>query len=148
VAKAKGIQMTKDSKLIFKDSRRNLLKGAFIGGIGVGSGVLSPSQVTAQSISNGKESGTTNPSYVFFTPNEADWIEAVVNHMIPADHLTPSGSDLGVNLFIDRALNDGWGKGDRLYLDGPWERGTPTQGYQLPLTPAQLYRNCGFKFLL
>ncbi len=133
--------MTKDSKLIFKDSRRNLLKGAFIGGIGVGSGVLSPSQVTAQSISNGKESGTTNPSYVFFTPNEADWIEAVVNHMIPADHLTPSGSDLGVNLFIDRALNDGWGKGDRLYLDGPWERGTPTQGYQLPLTPAQLYRS-------
>ena len=60
--------------------------------------------------------------------------------MIPADHLSPSGVDLGVNIFIDRALNDGWGKGDRLYLEGPWEQGTPTQGYQLPLTPAQLYR--------
>ena len=23
---------------------------------------------------------------------------------------------------------------------GPWKRGTPSQGYQLPLTPAQLYR--------
>ena len=25
-------------------------------------------------------------------------------------------------------------------MQGPWKRGTPSQGYQLPLTPAQLYR--------
>jgi len=25
-------------------------------------------------------------------------------------------------------------------MQGPWKRGTPNQGYQLPLTPAQLYR--------
>ena len=46
----------------------------------------------------------------------------------------------GLNIFIDRALAGGWGKGDRLYMQGPWQRGTPNQGYQLPLTPAQLYR--------
>ena len=131
--------MTNDNNTPFQDKRRNLLKSALIGGIGVGSGVLSPSQANAQSTQKGKETPAVS-GYVFFTPSEADWIEAVVNHMIPADHLTPSGSDLGVNIFIDRALNDGWGKGDRLYLDGPWERGTPTQGYQLPLTPSQLYR--------
>src|SRR5579863_10692155 len=27
-----------------------------------------------------------------------------------------------------------------LYMQGPWKLGTPSQGYQLPLTPAQLYR--------
>ena len=41
---------------------------------------------------------------------------------------------------MDRALAGGWGKGDRLYLEGPWVQGTPNQGYQLALTPAELYR--------
>ena len=60
--------------------------------------------------------------------------------MIPADELSPKGTDLGVNIYIDRALAGAWGKGDRLYMQGPWKRGAPSQGYQLPLTPAQLYR--------
>ena len=32
------------------------------------------------------------------------------------------------------------GQGDRLYMQGPWKQGVPNQGYQLPLTPADLYR--------
>src|SRR5206468_264530 len=32
------------------------------------------------------------------------------------------------------------GKGERLYMQGPWKLGVPSQGYQLPLTPADLYR--------
>ena len=39
-----------------------------------------------------------------------------------------------------KALAGAWGKGDRLYMQGPWKPGVPSQGYQLPLTPAQLYR--------
>jgi gluconate 2-dehydrogenase gamma chain len=60
--------------------------------------------------------------------------------MVPADHLSPKGTDLGINIYIDRALAGAWGKGDRLYLQGPWKQGVPNQGYQLPLTPAELYR--------
>ena len=60
--------------------------------------------------------------------------------MVPADELTPKGTDIGINIFIDRALAGAWGKGDRLYMQGPWKPGVPSQGYQLPLTPAQLYR--------
>lgn len=78
--------------------------------------------------------------YVFLKPAEAAFVEAVCDHMIPADELTPSGTDLGVAVFIDRALASGWGKGDRLYMQGPWKTGTPNQGYQLALTPAELYR--------
>ncbi len=44
------------------------------------------------------------------------------------------------NIYIDRALAGGWGKGERLYMQGPWKPGVPSQGYQLPLTPADLYR--------
>ena len=52
--------------------------------------------------------------------------------MVPADELTPKGTDLGLAIFIDRALAGGWGKGDRMYMQGPWKRGVPSQGYQLP----------------
>jgi len=65
----------------------------------------------------------------------------MVNHMVPADSLTPNGVDLGLNIYIDRALAGAWGKGDRMYMQGPWKAGVPSQGYQLPLTPAELYRN-------
>ena len=50
------------------------------------------------------------------------------------------GTDIGINVYIDRALAGAWGKGDRLYMQGPWKPGAPSQGYQSPLTPAQLYR--------
>ena len=80
------------------------------------------------------------PGYVFLKPAEAAFVEAVVDHMIPADAIGPSGVDLGVAVFIDRALASGWGRGDRLYTQGPWKSGTTNQGYQLALTPAELYR--------
>jgi gluconate 2-dehydrogenase gamma chain len=78
--------------------------------------------------------------YVYLNPEEAAFVEALVDHMVPADALTPRGTDLGLNTYIDRALAGSWGKGDRLYASGPWKQGTPSQGYQLPLTPAELYR--------
>src|SRR5690348_1637302 len=82
----------------------------------------------------------TPAGYVFLKPAEAAFVEAVANHMIPADELTPSGVDLGVAVYVDRALASGWGKGERFYAQGPWQAGTPNQGYQLALTPAELYR--------
>jgi gluconate 2-dehydrogenase gamma chain len=60
--------------------------------------------------------------------------------MVPADELSPKGTDIGINVYIDRALAGAWGKGERLYMQGPWKLGAPSQGYQLPLTPAQLCR--------
>src|SRR3954469_5075476 len=78
--------------------------------------------------------------YTYLKPAEAAFIEAVVDHMIPKDELTGSGTEIGIATFIDRALAGSWGKGDRLYLQGPWAKGTANQGYQLPLAPAELYR--------
>jgi gluconate 2-dehydrogenase gamma chain len=44
-------------------------------------------------------------------------------------------------MFIDRQLNSGYGRGDRMYLQGPFIEGTPEQGYQLRMTPSELFRN-------
>jgi gluconate 2-dehydrogenase gamma chain len=42
---------------------------------------------------------------------------------------------------MDRQLAGAWGAGERLYRGGPWQPGKPTQGYQLPYTPAELFRH-------
>ncbi|EQB33392.1 gluconate 2-dehydrogenase subunit 3 family protein [Sphingobium ummariense] len=82
--------------------------------------------------------GEPRPGYVFLNPDEAAFVEAFVDTLIPEDELTAKGTDLGVAIFVDRQLYGGWGNGDRMYLQGPFLEGTPEQGYQLRLTPNQL----------
>jgi gluconate 2-dehydrogenase gamma chain len=117
--------------------RRNFLKSAVAGGAAAVT-VSLPQSATAQA--QKPVAAPSGAGYTFFNPDEAAFVEALVDHMIPADELTGKGTDLGINIFIDRALAGSWGKGDRLYMQGPWKQGTPGQGYQLPLTPAELYR--------
>lgn len=80
------------------------------------------------------------PAYTFLTPAEAGFVEALVDHMVPADRHSPQGTAIGINVYFDRALGGNWGQGDRLYTQGPWKQGLPGQGYQLALVPAELFR--------
>jgi gluconate 2-dehydrogenase gamma chain len=118
--------------------RRDFLKGAVVGG--AAATVNLPQSAEAQQPAGASAPATANPGYGFLNLEEAAFVEALVDHMVPADDLSPKGTDIGINIFVDRALASGWGKGERLYMQGPWKRGAPSQGYQLPLTPAQLYR--------
>jgi gluconate 2-dehydrogenase gamma chain len=127
--------------------RRAFLKGAVAGSaaaVTVSMPRLSEAQpaapATAPPGANPLAAQGGNPTYTWLNPEEAAFIEALVDHMIPADEYSPKGTDLGLNIYIDRALAGGWGKGERLYMQGPWKPGVPSQGYQLPLTPAALYR--------
>jgi gluconate 2-dehydrogenase gamma chain len=122
--------------------RRDFLKGAVVGGAAVAgaTAAIAPPEI-AQAQQLAPAAPVPGPAgYAFLNLDEAAFVEALVDHMIPADEISPKGTDLGVNIYIDRALAGGWGKGDRLYMQGPWKQGAPSQGYQLPLTPAQLYR--------
>jgi gluconate 2-dehydrogenase gamma chain len=121
--------------------RRAFLKGAVVGGAAAATGTgIAPHDAQAQQPAAAPAAASASAGYAFLNLEEAAFVEALVDHMVPADDLTPKGTDIGINIFIDRALAGGWGKGERLYMQGPWKRGTPSQGYQLPLTPAQLYR--------
>jgi gluconate 2-dehydrogenase gamma chain len=117
--------------------RRAFLKSAVAGGAAAATATL-PLPATAQQGASAPASA--NATYAYLNSDEAAFIEALVDHMVPADQYTPKGTDLGLNIYIDRALAGGWGKGERLYMQGPWRPGVPSQGYQLPLTPAALYR--------
>jgi gluconate 2-dehydrogenase gamma chain len=115
--------------------RRDFLKGVVVGG-----GAAATTATALPQVALAQQPAAQAAGYAYLNLEEQAFVEAVVDHMIPADELTPKGSDIGINTYIDRALAGGWGKGDRLYMQGPWAKGTPNQGYQLPMTPAQLYR--------
>jgi gluconate 2-dehydrogenase gamma chain len=79
-------------------------------------------------------------TYIFFNLDEVEFIEAAVARLIPADDRWPGALEVGVTNYIDKQMGGAWGAGERLYRSGPWQAGTPSQGYQLPLTPAELFR--------
>ena len=81
-------------------------------------------------------------AYTFFTREEAAFVEAAVDRLIPADELGPGAREAGVSVFIDRQLSGAYGTGAKWYMQGPWGESVPEQGYQRPLTPQQLYRLC------
>lgn len=82
----------------------------------------------------------SNEPLLFFNEEEAAFIKAVIDLLIPADDSWPGAVGCGVLTYLDRQLAGAYGAGARLYLQGPWKQGTPEQGYQLPYTPAELYR--------
>jgi gluconate 2-dehydrogenase gamma chain len=82
-----------------------------------------------------------NPlGWYFLNPNEVAAVEAIVDRLIPGDHLTPGGKDMGCAVFIDRQLVGPFGTSARLYNKGPFAPGLPTQGYQGALNPQGRYR--------
>jgi gluconate 2-dehydrogenase gamma chain len=78
--------------------------------------------------------------YIFLTPAEAAFVETAVARLIPADESGPGAREVGCPVFIDRQLAGPFGRAERWYMQGPWSKGTPSQGYQSRLTPALVYR--------
>lgn len=77
----------------------------------------------------------------FFNVKERVMVDALVETLIPADALSPSGKDAGCTVFIDRQMAGRFGQGSRLYMNGPFGMDPlPTQGRQTPLSPAEEFR--------
>ena len=78
--------------------------------------------------------------WTYFTAEEGAAVEALVDRLIPPDPQTPGGKDAGCAVFIDRQLAGPYGSAEGLYMRAPFADGTPQQGDQSPLTPAERYR--------
>jgi gluconate 2-dehydrogenase gamma chain len=96
--------------------------------------------VTAAQAATPAAAASPPAGYQSLSLDEAAFVEALVNVMCPADHLTPNGVDCGLAIYMDRQLAGGFGQGERLYMHGPWKKGKPQFGYQLPLTPEQFFK--------
>ena len=111
--------------------RRDFLKTAVASGAAAASAtttIATPECAQADQPAQAPAAATEPAGYAFLNLDEAAFVEALVDHMIPADEISPKGTDLGVNIYIDRALAGAWGKGDRLYMQGPVEAGRPEPG--------------------
>jgi gluconate 2-dehydrogenase gamma chain len=78
-------------------------------------------------------------AYLFFDAEEALFIEAACDRLIPADESGPGALGARVPNYLDRQLGGAWGAGERLYRSGPWQSGTPSRGCQSPFSPAELF---------
>lgn len=79
--------------------------------------------------------------YYSLGPGEAAFVEAMVEHMCPADAWSAGGVDCGLAAYIDRQLAGPFGKGAGRYHQGPFRQGKPQMGLQLPLTPEQFFKS-------
>jgi len=118
--------------------RRNFLMGA---GTAVAASLAQPVAGEAQTASAAAPAPSDQPEPLLtLTATEHAFFAAAADTMIPADELSPSGSDCGVATFIDRQLAGSYGAGARLYRDGPFVKAKPEFGYQLPLNPREFFR--------
>jgi gluconate 2-dehydrogenase gamma chain len=118
-------------------SRRSFLKAA-----GAAAATLTAAcDRTPKTEQHQQQSAAPHTAYNFLNADESSFIEAAVARLIPSDESGPGAAEAGVAAYIDRQLAGAWGAGERLYRSGPWQKGVPTQGYQLPFTPAELFRN-------
>ncbi len=121
--------------------RRSFLKGAGAAGTAVAtalSGAL-PAQAQTPAANASPSAPPAAEALLTLTATESAFLSAAYDTFIPADRLSPSGTDCGLVTFIDRQLAGAWGGGARLYRSGPFIKGTREQGYQLSLTPREFF---------
>jgi gluconate 2-dehydrogenase gamma chain len=118
--------------------RRKFLLGAGIAGTAVAAGLTPNAEAQTPAPAAAPAPKANEPvAYLTLSALEAEFLSAVADTMIPADELSPSGTDCGVVVFIDRQLAGSFGGGAKLYRSGPFRKGKPEHGYQLPLTPRE-----------
>jgi len=123
--------------------RRKFLLGAGLAGTAVATGLTQPAaadpQVAALPPTIAAAAAPQAEPLLILNETEHAFIVAAVDTLIPADELSPSGSDCGCAVYIDRQLASAWGGGAKTYRAGPYFKGKPEQGYQLALTPAEYF---------
>jgi gluconate 2-dehydrogenase gamma chain len=118
--------------------RRDFLKGAMVGTAALATGSAPPA--AAQTAAAAAATPVDAEPLLTLTAVEHAFIVATVDTLIPADELSPSGSECGVAIFIDRQLAGAYGMGARLYRQGPFPKAKPELGYQLALNPREFFR--------
>lgn len=126
----------------FTPKRRTFLKalGAGLPATAGAAALVGDSVVSAQTRPASAAAPSGSGVSQFFNPRERITVDAVVARLIPNDELGPGAREAGVTDFLDRQLAGPYGKGDNFYRGGPFQAGTPEQGYQLAFTPAECFR--------
>jgi gluconate 2-dehydrogenase gamma chain len=117
--------------------RRDFLKGGALAATALTAGAL-PRAAEAQTAATAAAPPAAEP-LLTLTADEAAFFSAAYDTIIPADNLSPSGTDCGCVTYMDRQLAGAWGNGAKLYRNGPFLPAKPEHGYQLPLSPREYF---------
>ncbi|HEY3918138.1 MAG TPA: gluconate 2-dehydrogenase subunit 3 family protein [Stellaceae bacterium] len=113
--------------------RRRFLKGAGAAGTAAAAALTGALPAAAQQAapSAPAQQQASSPARVeplhTLTPTEAAFLGAVYDTFIPADQYSPSGTDCGLVVYIDRQLAGAWGNGARFYRSGPSLPASPSR---------------------
>jgi gluconate 2-dehydrogenase gamma chain len=135
-----GDKESKDSGLTRREAIIAATSGLLVAALPVTQAEAQAVKQAAKAPKAGSSPGKKKNVYTFLNKNEAAFIEAAVARLIPADDQWGGAIEADVPNYFDKQLGGSWGAGERLYRSGPWKQGKPTQGYQLPYTPAELFR--------
>jgi gluconate 2-dehydrogenase gamma chain len=121
-------------------SRRRLLGGGAAAlGASVGAGFLA--RHTASGVPAERAQRPSQRLSVL-SGEEAASVGAMADRVFPAGAGSAGATAMGVVTYIDRQLAGEWGGGARLYRQGPFfEAQDSGHGYQLPMTPRELYKH-------
>src|SRR3984957_13482301 len=107
--------------------RRKFLVGAGLAGTAVATGFTqttpAEAQAPAAAVAPAAAAAPAAPQaepLLLLNETEHAFVVASVDTMIPADELSPSGSDCGCATYIDRQLASAWGGGAKMYRSGPY----------------------------
>lgn len=133
-----------------KYSRREFLRksGYAAGGL-VGGGLIA-SLITKQVMEEDPKTKPSDPNlsndhfndaFMFFT-NRDDFrvLAACCERIFPDDENGRGAIRLGVPFYIDHQLAGPWGNNTKEYMQGPFYKGKPTQGYQSRLNRGEIFR--------
>ncbi|MDA3128710.1 gluconate 2-dehydrogenase subunit 3 family protein [Aliibacillus thermotolerans] len=127
-----------------KFTRRRFLKnsGYVVGGV-LGGGILTE-VISKQFRTNAPADEETNEklthALTYFTKKEDFNVLAQVTELIfPEDESGPGAIALGVPFYIDKQLSSAWGYNARDYMQGPFYKGEPTQGYQTSMLRHEIF---------
>lgn len=131
-------------------SRRDFLKttgiaaGTLVGGGLIGGAIgynARKDSGTTKRAGDGKEEYIASPKGRKFFKNNHDFdiLSQATERIFPEDELGPGAIGLGVPYFIDNQLAGSYGVNAREYMQGPFDVGEPTQGYQTPLIRQEVF---------
>src|SRR5690625_2564888 len=134
-------------------SRRDFLKtsgiaaGTLVGGGLIGGAIgynarKDPGTVSEPPTEEGepKQKAASPKGRKFFKNNlDFDILAQATERILPEDDLGPGAIALGVPYFIDNQLAGSYGVNAREYMQGPFDIGEPTQGYQTPLIRQEVF---------
>ena len=95
--------------------RRSFLKGAGAAGAAAATALAGGLPANVQ-----EAKAPASEPLLTLTLTEAAFFSAAYDTIIPADALSPSGTDCGCVTYIDRQLAGAWGGGARMYRNGPF----------------------------